>query len=87
LENPRRIEKKRQLVLDDLQEVLWFIQLTLGHKRVSCLDFKMFKFNSELEDVEENSVSPDMDVRLAFEVQDVPSEALAFSNKAKAGYK
>jgi hypothetical protein len=47
----------------------------------------MFKFNSELEDVEENSVSPDMDVRLAFEVQDVPSEALAFSNKAKAGYK
>jgi len=43
--------------------------------------------NSELEGVEENSVSPDMDVRLAFAVQDVPSEALAFSNKAEAGFK
>ena len=41
----------------------------------------MDKFNSEFEAVEENSVSPDMDVRLAFAVQDVPSEALAFSNK------
>jgi hypothetical protein len=28
-----------------------------------------------------------MDVWLAFEVQDVPSEALAFSNKAEAVYK
>jgi hypothetical protein len=28
-----------------------------------------------------------MDVPLAFEVQDVPSEALAFSNKAEDGYK
>ncbi len=48
-------------------------------------------FNSELEGVEENSVSPDMDIRLAFAVQDVPSEALAFSllitRWAKAVYK
>jgi hypothetical protein len=29
-------------------------------------------------------VSPDMDVWLAFAVQDVPSEAIAFSNKAEA---
>jgi hypothetical protein len=47
-------------------------------------DLKMYKFNSELEDLEENRVSPDMDVRLAYGVQDVPSEALAFSNKAEA---
>jgi hypothetical protein len=39
-------------------------------------------FNN-IEDVEENSVSPDMDVWLAFEVQDVPPKALAFSNKAE----
>ena len=38
-----------------------------------------------IEAVEENSVSPDMDVWLAFKVQDVPSEALAFSNKAEDG--
>jgi hypothetical protein len=38
-----------------------------GHKRVRYTDFKRDKFNSELEAVEENSVSPDMDVRLAFE--------------------
>jgi hypothetical protein len=58
-------------------------------------------FNSELEDVEENSVkltwpfshihvlqgiqaSCLSDVSLAFAVQDVPSEALVFSNKAEA---
>jgi hypothetical protein len=29
-------------------------------------------------------LEPDMDVRLVFAVQDVPSEALAFSNKAEA---
>ena len=28
-----------------------------------------------------------MDVSLAFAVQDVPSEALAFSNKTEAGFK
>jgi hypothetical protein len=44
----------------------------------------MDRFNSELEGVEENSVSPDMDIRLVFAVQDVPSKALAFSNKAEA---
>jgi hypothetical protein len=41
----------------------------LGQKRVSFLDLEMDGFNSELEGVEENSVSPDMDVRLAFAVQ------------------
>jgi hypothetical protein len=59
----------------------------MGHKRVRYTDFKRDKFNSELEAVEENSVSPDMDVRLAFEVQDVPSKELAFSNKDEAAYK
>jgi hypothetical protein len=44
-------------------------------------------FNYELEGVEENSVSPDTEVRLAFAVQDVPSEALAFSNKSEADSK
>jgi hypothetical protein len=33
------------------------IQLILGHKRVRYTDFKRDKFNSELEAVEENSVS------------------------------
>ena len=61
-----------------------YLKQGLGHKRVRYTDFKRVKFNSELEGVEENSVSPDMDVRLAFAVQDVPSEALAFSNKAEA---
>jgi hypothetical protein len=40
-----------------------------------------------IEVVEENDVSPDMDVWLAFAVQDVPSEALAFSNKTEARFK
>jgi hypothetical protein len=56
----------------------------LWGKNELVFDLKISKFNSELEGVEENSVSPDMDVRLAFGVQDVPSEALAFSNKSEA---
>ncbi|MFK3977873.1 hypothetical protein [Shewanella vesiculosa] len=39
----------------------------------------MVSINSELEVVEENSVSSDMDVWLAFEGKDVPSETLALS--------
>jgi hypothetical protein len=31
--------------------------MIMGHKRVSFLDLEMDRFNSELEDVEENDVS------------------------------